>query len=94
MPSVLGKSKETRAIHAVHRARTLTVFDTTALVNHVRGQWGKSGIVAGHCVLIAENGTDTRQQPILAREANGELRNRLRMGYEPFCLRPQNICKA
>lgn len=77
------KSEEAQAVLAVHRARTLTVSERTALVNQVRGLLGEFGIVVGQGIaqarrLLADIGAGGRQLPILARETIGELHDRLR----------------
>lgn len=77
------KSEEAQAVLAVHRARTLTVSERTALANQVRGLLGEFGIVTGQGIaqvrrLLAEIGAGGRQLPLLARETIGELHDRLR----------------
>lgn len=77
------KSEEAQAVLAVHRARTLTVSERTALINQARGLLGEFGIVTGAGTaqarkLLAEIGTGGRRLPVLARETIGELHDRLR----------------
>ena len=77
------KSEEAQAVLSVHRARTLTVAERTALINQVRGLLGEFGIVTGAGTaqarkLLAEIGVGGRQLPLLARETIGELHDRLR----------------
>ena len=50
MRFVSVKSEEAQAALAVHRARTLTISERTALVNQVCGLLGEFGIVVGQGV--------------------------------------------
>lgn len=66
------KSEEAQAVLAVHRVRSLTVAERTALVNQVRGLLGEFGIVVGQGIaqarrLLADIGAGGRPLPILAR---------------------------
>lgn len=77
------KSEEAQAVLAVHRARSLTVSERTALVNQVRGLLGEFGIVIGRGIaqarrLLADIGAGGKDLPLLARETIGELHDRLR----------------
>lgn len=80
---VPGKSEAAQPVLAVHRARTLTGSERTALVHQIRGLLGEFGIVAGKGIaqarrLLAEIGAGARQLPVLARGTIGELHDRLR----------------